>query len=143
MEIKQLDAEYTYDYDLDIINIKVNQEYTYQESVDLDVGVFLDIDMNNFPVNFEILSASKRINIEKEFLINPNGNVTIFIAEDLIRLDVYFEINGKEEVLSYINRHEENLKLNNLEVKFALAWIFLPNLIFIKNACYFFVSNIK
>lgn len=42
MKIEQLDAEYTYDFGLDIVNIQVKQEYVYRESVDLDVGVFLD-----------------------------------------------------------------------------------------------------
>ena len=92
MEIKRLNAEYTYEPELDIVNIKVLKEYDYQESVDLDVGVFLDFDKNYFPVNLEILSASKRLNVEKDSLINSAGDVNIIIHSDLIKLDVYFKI---------------------------------------------------
>ena len=121
MEIKQIDAEYTYDYDLDIVNIKVKQEYAYDESVDLETGVFLDFDENKFPVNLEILSVSKRINVDKEFLINPNGDVKIIIDSDLINLEVCFKNNNEEHLLKYSNRHEENLKINDLETTFALV----------------------
>lgn len=119
MEIKQLDAEYTYDYDLDIVNIKVKQDYNYNESIDFEIGVFLDFDDNYFPVNLEILSASKRLNIEKEFLIKPDGNVNILINSDLIKLDIYFKNDLEEHVLHYINKHTDNLKIDDMETKFA------------------------
>ncbi|SDA43653.1 DUF2283 domain-containing protein [Methanobrevibacter millerae] len=121
MKIKELDAEYTYDFDLDIVNIQVKQEYTYKESVDLDVGVFLDFDENDFPVNLEILSASKRLDIEKELLINPQGNVKIIISSDLIELNVNFLINDNNYLLQYCDRHCENLKIADTETSFALV----------------------
>lgn len=121
MKIKQLDTEYTYDLDLDIVNIKVKQEYVYRGSVDLDVGVFLDFDVNDFPVNLEILSASKRLNIEKELLNNLNGNVKIIISSDLIQLDVNFLIDDKNYVLQYFDKHSENLKITDIETSFAIV----------------------
>ena len=96
MKIKQLDAEYTYDFNLDIVNIQVKQEYDYTQSIDLDVGFFLDFDENDFPVNLEILSASKRLDIEKELLVSPEGNVKIVICSDMIDLDVNFLINDEK-----------------------------------------------
>ena len=121
MEIEQYDAEYNYNNELDIVNIKVKKEYDYKESVDFNTGVFLDFDKNNLPVNLEIISASKRINVRKEFLKNPDGNVTISISSDIIKLDVYFINDDEEHVLHYVNRHAENLKINDLETKFALV----------------------
>lgn len=121
MGIKQLDAEYDYDYDLDIVNIKVKQDYVYEESVDLDSGVFLDFDRNYFPVNLEILSVSKRLDVEKEFLINPDGDVNITISSDLINLNVVFRNDGKEHVLKYFDKHVENLKITDSETIFALV----------------------
>ena len=121
MKIKQLDVEYTYDYDLDIVNIKVKQDYKYNESIDFDTGVFLDFDDNNFPVNLEMLSASKRLGVEKEFLIAPNGNVNISINSDLIKLDIYFKKGSEEHVLHYSDSHIENLKINDLETEFAIV----------------------
>ena len=119
--VKQLDAEYDYDFDLDIVNIKVKQDYVYDESVDLDDGVFLDFDNNHFPVNLEILSISKRLNVDKEFLVNPEGNVTILVNDDLIELNVIFNNDGERYVLNYSDNHNENLKLTNCQTSFALV----------------------
>ena len=121
MKIKHLDSEYTYDFDLDIVNIRVKQEYAYRESIDFDVGVYLDFDENDRPVNVEILSASKRVDIEKELLINPDVNVKIIINSDLIELNVNFLINDKNYLLHYFDRHGENLKINDGETSFALV----------------------
>lgn len=114
---------YSYDFDLDIVNVQVKLEYVYRESIDLDVGVFLDFDENDFPVNLEILSASKRLGIEKELLINPDDNVKIIISSDLIELDVNFLINDKNYTLRYSDRHCENLKIADTKTSFALVCV--------------------
>ena len=80
-----------------------------------------DFDKDMFPVNLEILSASKRIDVEKEFLTNPDGDVKIVIESDLIQLEVCFKNNDEEYVLKYCNRHEDNLKIENLKTTFALV----------------------
>lgn len=121
MEINQMEAYYTYDYDLDIVNIKIKKEYEYEESVDLEIGVFLDFDKNRFPVNLEILSASRRLDVEKDFLINPNGDVKILINSDLIKLEVCFKNDYEKYIMECSNRHEENLKMNDIETIFALV----------------------
>lgn len=121
MEIKQLDAEYTFEYDLDIVNIKVKQNYNYRESVDFDTGVFLDFDETDFPVNLEILDASKRLNVDKDFLIDPSGNVTILIESDLIELNIKFKNNNEEYTLKYCDKHTANLKITDSETQLALV----------------------
>ena len=121
MEFNNLNAKYEYNYDLDIVNIKVKKDYIYEESVDLETGVFLDFDKNYFPVNLEILSVSKRLNVDKEFLINPEGNVTIVVDCDLIELDVIFKNNDEQYVLNYSDKHGENLKLTDCQTSFALV----------------------
>lgn len=120
MKIEQLDAEYTYDFGLDIVNIQVKQEYVYRESVDLDVGVFLDW-WNDFSVNLEVLSASKRLNVKKELLINPGGDVKIVVSSDVIELDVNFLIHNKNYILHFTDKHRENLKIADTETSFALV----------------------
>ena len=119
MEIKLLNAEYSYEYDLDIVNIKVNQKYLYRESIDFDVGVFLDLDENDNPVNLEIISASKRLNVDKDFLIDSKVDVNISINADLIELEVHFINRDEKHVLKYHDKHPENLKIANSETKFA------------------------
>ena len=123
MEINQLEAEYTYEQDLDIVNIKVKKEYTYRESIDFDAGVFLDFDENDFPVNLEIIDASKRMNIDKEFLIKPSGNVNIHIYSNLIELKVQFKNNGENHVLEYQDKHDANLRITDSETHLALVWM--------------------
>lgn len=97
MYTKEIEAEYTYDYDLDVVNIEAKQTYTHKSSIDLAFGIFLDFDANNFPVNLEIVSASKVIGTKKDCLINPNGNVTININDDLIKVEVVFEFESDTE----------------------------------------------
>lgn len=121
MGLINLNAKYEYNYDLDIVNIKVKKDYIYEESVDLETGVFLDFDKNYFPVNLEILSVSKRLNVDKEFLINPKGNVNILINSDLIKLDVIFKNNDEKHFLNYSDKHGENLKMIDSQTSFALV----------------------
>lgn len=82
----------------------------------------MDFDVNDFPVNLEILSASKRLGIEKDLLINPGGNVKIIINSDLIELDVKFLINDENYALHYSDRHRENLNIADTKTSFALVW---------------------
>lgn len=99
MHIKEFEAEYTYDYTLDVVNIEIKKEYIHEKSIDLAFGVFLDFDTNCLPVNLEIVSASKIVGIEKDCLINPNGNVNIIIGNDLIKVEVTFKFNDENECI--------------------------------------------
>ena len=97
MEIKELVADYSYDSRLDVVNIEIKQDYQYEVSVDLETGVFLHFDTDYFPVGLEIIDASKKIGVSKEFLANPSGNVKIIISKDSINVEVTFqnnEVNG-------------------------------------------------
>ena len=67
------------------------------------------------------LSVSKRLNVEKEFLISPDGDVNITISSDLINLNVVFRNDDEEHVLKFVNRHAENLKITDCETIFALV----------------------
>lgn len=100
MHINEFKAEYTYDYNLDVINIEVKDEYIHEKSIELAFGVFLDFDENYTPVNLEIISASKIINVEKDLLVNPEGNVTIIIGEDLVNVNVAFIFSNENENIS-------------------------------------------
>lgn len=99
METKKFEAEYTYDSHLDVVNIEIKKEYVHKRSIDLAFGVFLDFDDNCLPVNLEIVSASKIIGVEKESLINPDGDVTIVIGEDIVKVDVVFKFKNNDESL--------------------------------------------
>jgi uncharacterized protein YuzE len=117
VEIKQYEAKYSYDYDLDIVNISIEKEYEYNGSIELEFGVFLDFDENDIPVNLEIISASKIMEIEKECLKNPNGTVIITI-EDVIKVEVVFEFEDNHKTLQLKSLNEVSIPKS--KINFAL-----------------------
>lgn len=119
MHIKEFEAEYTYDYGLDVVNIEIKQDYNHKKSIDLAFGVFLDFDENFVPVNLEIVSASKIASIKKECHINPNGNVDITIGNEIIKVEVTFELNNENEYiqLTALNNYE----FPNSQTNFAIV----------------------
>ena len=119
MEIKVLEANYTYDSRLDVVNIEIKQDYQYEVSVDLEAGVFLHFDTDYFPVGLEIVDASKKIGVNKDFLMNPSGNVKIIISSDSINVDVIFQNNDVDGLLK-LNTFGESF-LPDLETNFALV----------------------
>ncbi len=91
MHSEEIKAKFTYNYDLDVANIEAKKDYRHKCSVELSFGVFLDFDVDNFPVNLEIVSLSKILGCEKDSLISPDGNVIITISDDLIKAEVIFK----------------------------------------------------
>ena len=88
---------YSYDYDLDVAVITVDEDYKYKESIRLDFGVYLDIDINNKPVSLEIVDISKILDVNKDKLINPKIIMSILIKSGLIQVSVLFNLNNIEE----------------------------------------------
>lgn len=119
MEIKRLEANYSYDYRLDVINIEVKEDYKYELSIDLEAGVYLHFDENYFPVGLEIIDASKKMAIEKDFLLSPNGKVEVTINDDSINVNVIFE-NNNEKGLLHLNTFSEPY-IPSLKTDFALV----------------------
>lgn len=101
MEIKEYDAEYTYNYDFDVVNIEVKQDCPHKETIGLEFGVFLDFNQKDFPINLEIISASKILNVDKKCLLSPDGKVTILVGEDIIEVEVLFKFEDGDELVSF------------------------------------------
>lgn len=118
MEIKKLDANYTYDCRLDVVNIDVKKDYKYEFSIDLEAGVYLHFNEKYFPVGLEIVDASKKISVDKDFLISPSGKVEIVIKDDFIDVNVLFS-NMHENGLLHLNTFSEPY-IPDLETNFAL-----------------------
>lgn len=119
MEIKSLDARYDYDSRVDVVNIEVKKEYVYEISLDLEVGVFLHFDKNYFPVGIEIMDASKKIGVDKDFLISPSGSVRIVKKDDFINVEITF-VNNDENELLQLNTIGESF-IPDVETGFALV----------------------
>lgn len=119
METKEYLAEYTYDYELDVVNIEVNQDSHHKETIELEFGVFLDFNEDDFPINLEIISASKILNLEKESLLNPHGNVTVVIGKDIIEVNACFKFNEDSEIVQF--KVLNDFSFSTSEVNLALA----------------------
>lgn len=119
MIVKRFDAEYSYDYRLDLANIEVQHDYNHKKSIYLDVGVYLDLDENDFPVNLEIVDVAGRMGIDKDCFVNPDGQVNITITKDIIKVEVIFKFKKDMEYLQLdaVN----NLNIPNTEINLALV----------------------
>ena len=98
---EEYDAVYNYFSDIDVVNIEISQMYNHGFSVELGFGIILDFDENYLPVNLEILSASKVINVDKKMLCNPNGDVKIYVGEDIISVEIVFKFENNDETLKF------------------------------------------
>lgn len=59
-----------YDSSSDTLGVKVNHKFQYNVTVEMDEGLLLDFDVDNVPVSFEVLDASKRFGLPRESLNN-------------------------------------------------------------------------
>ena len=112
MDNNSFELDYSYDASFDILVVKVKRDFTYAKTVEMDVGVLLDFDINNLPISLEILDASKIFKVPKGSLNNPSSfNMKVCVNEDSIKIDVIMEV-----VIDY---HHENTKLDSLVNNYA------------------------
>ena len=112
MDNNSFKLDYSYDASFDILGVKVKRDFTYAKTVEMDVGVLLDFDINNLPIFLEILDASKIFKVPKGSLNNPSSfNMKVCVNEDSIKIDVIMEV-----VIDY---HHENTKLDSLVNNYA------------------------
>ena len=106
------ELDYNYDSSCDVLVVKVKRDFTYAKTVEMDVGVLLDFDINNVPISLEILDASKIFKVPKGSLNNPSSfNMNVCVNEDSIKIDVR---------MSLLNEyHHENTKLDSLVNNYA------------------------
>ena len=112
MDNNSFKLDYSYDSSCDVLVVKVKRDFTYAKTVEMDVGVLLDFDINNLPIFLEILDASKIFKVPKCSLNNPSSfNMKVCVNEDSIKIDVIMEV-----VIDY---HHENTKLDSLVNNYA------------------------
>ena len=112
MDNNSFKLDYSYDSSCDVLVVKVKRDFTYAKTVEMDVGVLLDFDINNLPISLEILDASKIFKVPKCSLNNPSSfNMKVCVNEDSIKIDVIMEV-----VIDY---HHENTKLDSLVNNYA------------------------
>ena len=112
MDNNSFELDYSYDSSCDVLVVKVKRDFTYAKTVEMDVGVLLDFDINNLPISLEILDASKIFKVPKGSLNNPSSfNMKVCVNEDSIKIDVIMEV-----VIDY---HHENTKLDSLVNNYA------------------------
>ena len=112
MDNNSFKLDYSYDSSFDVLVVKVKRDFTYAKTVEMDLGVLLDFDINNLPISLEILDASKIFKVPKCSLNNPSSfNMKVCVNEDSIKIDVIMEV-----VIDY---HHENTKLDSLVNNYA------------------------
>ena len=112
MDNNSFKLDYSYDSSFDVLVVKVKRDFTYAKTVEMDLGVLLDFDINNLPISLEILDASKIFKVPKCSLNNPSSfNMKVCVNEDSIKIDVR---------MSLLNEyHHENTKLDSLVNNYA------------------------
>ena len=112
MDNNSFELDYSYDSSCDVLVVKVKRDFTYAKTVEMDVGVLLDFDINNLPISLEILDASKIFKVPKGSLNNPSSfNMNVFVNEDSIKIDVIMEV--------LVDYHQKNTKLDSLVNNYA------------------------
>ena len=112
MDNNSFKLDYSYDSSCDVLVVKVKRDFTYAKTVEMDVGVLLDFDINNLPISLEILDASKIFKVPKGSLNNPSSfNMNVFVNEDSIKIDVIMEV--------LVDYHQKNTKLDSLVNNYA------------------------
>ena len=107
-------VEYDYDYKGDSLFIYCVEHYEYEVSLELDNNVILDLDINDHPVAFEFLNASKLFGLDKsKFNQLVKISIQSNITEEAISLKVQLvaPIHNKNQVFD-VNRVTSNL--NNI-----------------------------
>ena len=112
MDNNSFELDYSYDSSCDVLVVKVKRDFTYAKTVEMDVGVLLDFDINNVPISLEILDASKIFKVPKGSLNNPSSfNMKVCVNEDSIKIDVRMRLLNEY--------HHENTKLDSLVNNYA------------------------
>lgn len=112
MDNNSFELDYSYDASFDILVVKVKRDFTYAKTVEMDLGVLLDFDINNLPISLEILDASKIFKVPKGSLNNPSSfKMRVCVNEDAIKIDVRMRI--------LVNYHQENTTLDYLVNNYA------------------------
>ncbi len=78
----------------------------------MEVCVFLHFDKNYFPGGLKIIYASKKMGVDKDFLISSSGSVRI-----VINVEITFGNNNENELL-HLNTIEESF-IPDVEIGFA------------------------
>jgi len=79
--------QFQYDWKEDILFFYSKKEYIYEFSEHLNPFIAIGFDDNNYPVDLEILDASKTLNTKKYYLKNiEKGEIVIKISENKIDL---------------------------------------------------------
>lgn len=81
---------YMYDYEYDLVDLTIKNDFKYLKSIEIGNGIILDFDENYCPVAIEMISASKILGIDKQFLLSPDINMSINISDDLIKIEINF-----------------------------------------------------
>ena len=117
------ELNYVYDCEYDLMDITIDESNKYAKSIDISNGIILDLDENGFPAALEIISASKILGIDKQYLISPNIDMAIIISEELICIELKFTyfVSKHVEDVCFKQNLANNYGIPSMETVFSTA----------------------
>lgn len=115
--------DYIYDYEYDLIDINIDESVKYKRSIEITNGIILDLDENEFPASLEIISASKILGIDKQYLVSPDIDMAIIISDELICIEmkfIYF-VSTQEQDACFKQNLANNYGIPSMETIFSTA----------------------
>lgn len=103
---------YDYDYNGDSLFIYCADDYEYEVSVELNNDVILDLDVEDKPVAFEFLNASRIFKLEKNLFKNI---INICIHSNIMDESISLKVELVVVVLDEQQTFDLNMVTNNLE----------------------------
>jgi len=123
--LKKIDFKMTasYDYKYDILDLIIDENYEYQRSLELEYGVILDFDTQNRPVSLEMLDASKKLNLNKNNLINPNIHMSVIVDKESIKLEVevFYQIHNQKQTQPFDLNIKNEYNIPSIQTELASA----------------------
>ena len=114
---------YIYDYEYDLVDLTIKNDFKYLKSIEISNGIILDFDENYCPVAIEMISASKVLGIDKQFLMSPDINMLITVNKDLIKIEINFTflVNKIEQDISFKQNIANNYGIPSIETLLSTA----------------------
>ena len=97
---KTFKAKKDYDYDLDIFTITSCDDFDFKHSLEIEEGIILDFDVNDFPISIEILDISERLNLNKEQVQSSNVHMKVKSSKDILEVCITFFVKIQEREIS-------------------------------------------
>ena len=114
---------HNYDFESDILSFFLIKNFDYEFSQFINKSIVINYDLNNNPIGFEFLNASKSFKTKKTFLKNIDfGEIELKISEKIVSLNIklIIKIHNKPIPLPFNISGDNENQIPNIETKVAI-----------------------